>query len=109
MKLTKISIIIGTKLRASGQRIDAASLPVMLTAAKKYMLEQCGTYSAANVYSGWRERSDNQDWAEWCLQITATVDPRRTIPAQRIAADLRDIFDQKCVALEVSEVDFQLI
>lgn len=108
MKLTKIVITVGIGLRASGAPISADSLTVMEDSASKYMLDTCGGYSWHRVAGGWQDERGHP-WVEPGLQITATVDPRRTIPAQRIAADLRDIFDQKCVALEVSEVDFCLI
>lgn len=107
MILTKIIITVGTGLRQSGDAIFKTSLEVMINSAKQYMLFQCGAYTIAAVDGGWRD--GKIDWTEPGLSITATIDLSRTISPHRIAADIRDIFDQKCVALETYSVNFELI
>lgn len=113
MNKTKISIIVGTGLRKSGQPIGINDLDVMYASAKSYLLDQCGAYSLHTIQGGWREghanRNEGRDWVEPGVVLSVTVDPSKTIAPHRIAEQLRDIFDQQCVALETSTVNFDLI
>lgn len=109
MNKTKITIGIGTGLRASGEPIDVNSLTVMEDAASKYLLDTCGGYAWHRVAGGWRDET-GKHWIEPGLSITVTVDLTRLgVSPNRIAAHLRGIFDQICVTLETQLVNFELI
>lgn len=106
---TKITIGIGTGFRKSGAPIDADSFAVMEDAAIKYLLDMCGGYTWHRVAGGWRDET-GKDIVEPGLSITVTVDLSRCgFAPERIAAHLRDIFDQQCVLLETHPVNSQLI
>lgn len=107
MNKTKISVTVGTGLRKSGQPIGISDLDVMYASAKSYLLDQCGAYSLHTIQGGWRQ--EGFDWIEPGVVFSATVDLSKTISPQRIAEHLRDIFDQQCVALETSTVNFDLV
>lgn len=106
---TKITIGIGTGFRRSGAPIDADSLTVMEAHADGYLLGMCGGYTKHRVDGGWRDES-GKDIIEPGLSITVTVDLARCgFAPERIAAHLRDVFDQQCVILETQPVNSQLI
>lgn len=106
---TKITIGIGTGCRKSGRPIDIDSLTVMEDSAVNYLLHTCGGYTWHRVSGGWRDEK-GKDVFEPGLSITVTVDLSRCgFAPERIAAHLRDIFDQQCVLLETQPVTSKLI
>lgn len=109
MNKTKISVTVGTGLRKSGQPIGVSDLDVMYASAKSYLLDQCGAYSLYTIQGGWRQDvgMHTRDWIEPGVVFNVTVG--QTIFPLRIAEHLRDIFDQQCVALETSTVNFELV
>lgn len=108
MNKTKISVTVGTGLRKSGQPIGIADLDVMYASAKKYLLDQCGAYSLHTISGGWRQGGmHTRDWIEPGVVFTVTTG--QPVWPHRIAEHLRDIFDQQCVALETSTVNFDLV
>jgi hypothetical protein len=79
----------------------------MLLRAKTFLLTNCGGYSATHIEGGWRDNFGT-DWEEPGVEIKVTVPTGQVIP-EALAAYLRDIFGQKCVALEVRPVEFRYI
>lgn len=110
MNKTKISITVGTGMRKSGEAIRMSDLDFMYASAKSYLLDQCGAYSLYTIQGSWRQEVGSivRDWVEPGVVFSVTVE-RIIVAPQRIAEHLRDIFDQQCVALETSTVNFDLI
>lgn len=109
---TKITITVGIELRSDGTRISLEEAAEMRGRVESAMLDQCGGYTVSLAKGGWRD--SGSDWRESVLIFTVTV-PIKTelsglkILARGIAAQIRDIFQQQCVALETQPVNFELV
>lgn len=79
----------------------------MRARAEQVMLEQCGAYTVSHAQGGWR--APGKDWQESVLVFTVTVVYNTSLDVQKLAEQIRDIFEQQCVALETQPVNFELV
>jgi hypothetical protein len=110
MNKIKVTIIVGCGLRKDKTEISLAARKAMLEAATLFLLANYGAYTLSEVQGGWRDETGH-DWIESGYSFSFTTEEKTlaVAPAHWAAALIRDIFDQQCVVLETSEVNFELI
>lgn len=105
---TKITITVGTGLRRDKSPVSLSEVRAMRDRAERLFLEQCGAYTVSVAAGGWRDGAC-QDSRESVLVFTVTVVYNTSLDVQKLAEQIRDIFEQQCVALETQPVNFELV
>lgn len=105
---TKITITVGVGLRSDGSKISQIEAISMRKRAEQVLLERCGAYTVSYGKGGWWHDASH-DWRESVFVFTVTVESWRLVNPSLLAAAIRDIFQQKCVALETKPVNFELV
>jgi hypothetical protein len=110
MKRIKVTIGVGCGFRKDKKGILPTARKHMLAAATLFLLANFGAYTLSEVRGGWRDETGH-DWIEPGYFFSFTTEEKilAVAPAHWAAALIRDIFDQQCVVLETSEVNFELI
>lgn len=104
---TKITITVGIELRSDGTKIGLDDAAERRGLVEQIMLDQCGGYTVSLAKGGWRD--GGKDWRESVLIFSSTFELWRLVNEQILATQIRDIFQQKCVALETQPVTFELV
>ena len=110
MKRTKVLIGVGIGLDKNGRGMSHEAVNAAIHWAREYLLRTYGGFTETVVHGGWKDEKE-QSIEETGLQFTVSTASHvlEVHPAIAAAVTIRDLFNQQCVVLETSEVNFEFV